>query len=298
MSQRQYLEAPRVPIETRHLGELCNVGARHPAGRDEFEQRSRGDPDQASRPQDRRRPAVGANQLIGERSADPQQPCSLVGALAVRRGRPGGRCTLRRLDHRRHAQSRRPPRRSRPRPPKVLREVRHLRSRGIGAGAGCAILLLTPAGSFDVIVPFLILGASALLAFQPHIKRALGGRCTNRPAYLVAGVFIGAVHGGYFGARSGRDPHGAIGAHRCRATGASERTQGRPPAARRDSVIARVRVVRSGRLARSADPRSVVAGRRRRRRSAHQEATRARAAHLRRRVRDSVGIWLAVRAFG
>jgi hypothetical protein len=68
----------------------------------------------------------------------------------------------------------------------------------IGAGAGCALLLLTPASAFDVVVPFLVLGASALLAFQPRIKQALGGHAQDRHSHLVAGAFAGAVYGGYF----------------------------------------------------------------------------------------------------
>ena len=69
----------------------------------------------------------------------------------------------------------------------------------IGAGAGCALLLLTPASAFDVVVPFLVLGASALLAFQPRIKQALGGHARDRHSHLIAGAFAGAVYGGYFG---------------------------------------------------------------------------------------------------
>jgi uncharacterized membrane protein YfcA len=69
----------------------------------------------------------------------------------------------------------------------------------IGAGAGCALLLLTPASAFDVVVPFLVLGASALLAFQPRIKQALGGHERDRHSHLIAGAFTGAVYGGYFG---------------------------------------------------------------------------------------------------
>ena len=69
----------------------------------------------------------------------------------------------------------------------------------LGAGAGCALLLLTPASAFDVVVPFLVLGATALLAFQPRIKRALGGHGADRHGALLAGAFAGAVYGGYFG---------------------------------------------------------------------------------------------------
>jgi hypothetical protein len=69
----------------------------------------------------------------------------------------------------------------------------------IGAAAGCALLLLTPASAFDVVVPFLVLGASALLGFQPRIKAALGGHVADRRAHLLAGAALGGLYGGYFG---------------------------------------------------------------------------------------------------
>lgn len=69
----------------------------------------------------------------------------------------------------------------------------------LGAAAGCTLLLVTPAGAFDVVVPFLVLAASGLLAAQPTLKRWLGGRAAERPAELLAGTAVGGVYGGYFG---------------------------------------------------------------------------------------------------
>ncbi|WP_460606305.1 sulfite exporter TauE/SafE family protein [Jatrophihabitans fulvus] len=69
----------------------------------------------------------------------------------------------------------------------------------LGAAAGCALLLLTPGDAFDVVVPFLVLGAAALLGFQPRLKKALGGKAVDRPGALVAGATVGAIYGGYFG---------------------------------------------------------------------------------------------------
>jgi hypothetical protein len=69
----------------------------------------------------------------------------------------------------------------------------------VGAVAGCALLLLTPASAFDVVVPFLVIGASLLLAFQPRIKLALGGHAADHRWELRGGAFLGAVYGGYFG---------------------------------------------------------------------------------------------------
>ena len=69
----------------------------------------------------------------------------------------------------------------------------------VGAGAGCALLLLSPARAFAVVVPFLVLGASALLAAQARIKRWLGEHTGDRGGHLLVGVALGSVYGGYFG---------------------------------------------------------------------------------------------------
>ena len=77
----------------------------------------------------------------------------------------------------------------------------------LGGLAGCALLLLTPARAFDLIVPFLVLAAAATLAFQDRLRglvghpRALPPR--RRMISLQTVVFVGAVYGGYFGAALG-----------------------------------------------------------------------------------------------
>ena len=77
----------------------------------------------------------------------------------------------------------------------------------VGSVGGCALLLLTPARAFEVIVPFLVLGAAATLAFQERLRglvghpRALSPR--RRTITLQIVVFVGAVYGGYFGAALG-----------------------------------------------------------------------------------------------
>src|SRR5215471_10159090 len=77
----------------------------------------------------------------------------------------------------------------------------------VGSTAGCALLLLTPQNTFDVIVPFLVIGAALVLAFQQRLRRVVG-----HPAHLSARrraislhvvVGIGAGYGGYFGAALG-----------------------------------------------------------------------------------------------
>jgi uncharacterized membrane protein YfcA len=73
-----------------------------------------------------------------------------------------------------------------------------------GTVAGCALLLLTPGRAFDVVVPFLVLGAAVILAFQDRLKSTLT-RPHRRPGPLAMHLMvgIGSVYGGYFGAALG-----------------------------------------------------------------------------------------------
>jgi uncharacterized membrane protein YfcA len=77
----------------------------------------------------------------------------------------------------------------------------------VGSAAGCALLLLTPARAFELVVPFLVLGAAATLAFQERLRGLVGHprQMSSRRAAvtLQAVVFVGAVYGGYFGAALG-----------------------------------------------------------------------------------------------
>jgi uncharacterized membrane protein YfcA len=70
----------------------------------------------------------------------------------------------------------------------------------VGAAAGAALLLTTPARAFEKVVPVLILLACALLLAQRHVARLLEGRHGSRTTLLRAGVLVTAVYGGYFGA--------------------------------------------------------------------------------------------------
>jgi uncharacterized membrane protein YfcA len=83
------------------------------------------------------------------------------------------------------------------RPPRARRSLAVVAA--LGSAGGCALLLLTPAKAFSIVVPFLVLGASALLALQPRLKKLLGGQHADHPGKLFAGTAIGAVYGGYFG---------------------------------------------------------------------------------------------------
>jgi uncharacterized membrane protein YfcA len=78
----------------------------------------------------------------------------------------------------------------------------------LGGTAGAVLLLLTPTGAFERIVPFLIAGASATILVQrpPRELAAEGHRehpVPRDPRWLACGTFAIAVYGGYFGAAAG-----------------------------------------------------------------------------------------------
>ena len=75
-----------------------------------------------------------------------------------------------------------------------------------GGIAGALLLLTTSPAAFDKVVPWLVLGAAALFAAQPALRRALDRGTAHprtRPVLLVVGVFAASVYGGYFGAAMG-----------------------------------------------------------------------------------------------
>jgi uncharacterized protein len=74
----------------------------------------------------------------------------------------------------------------------------------LGGGAGSALLLVTPAGVFSRVVPFLVIIGSLALLVQPW----LSARRPQRPRpgdrlILPIGLFALSVYNGYFGAGSG-----------------------------------------------------------------------------------------------
>jgi uncharacterized protein len=77
----------------------------------------------------------------------------------------------------------------------------------VGSVAGCALLLLTPARAFEVIVPFLVLAAAFTLAFQDRLRALVGhprSMSPRRAFWTLQGVvLVGAIYGGYFGAALG-----------------------------------------------------------------------------------------------
>jgi uncharacterized membrane protein YfcA len=84
---------------------------------------------------------------------------------------------------------------------------RHLPAAALGSLAGCLLLQATPAGAFQLIVPFLVLGAALVLAFQERLRRIVGHprelSPRRRAITMHTMVGLGAMYGGYFGAALG-----------------------------------------------------------------------------------------------
>ena len=80
----------------------------------------------------------------------------------------------------------------------------------IGGILGAWLLLRTPNATFERIVPFLILGATILLALQETVTKKLGlvAKSHENPTagwltFVLTFQFIVGVYGGYFGAGMG-----------------------------------------------------------------------------------------------
>jgi uncharacterized membrane protein YfcA len=88
-----------------------------------------------------------------------------------------------------------------------------------GGALGAGLLLLTPPGVFEVVVPVLVAAASVALLLQPRLRarserrrRADGPGAADASAFagsswpsrpVLAGVLAVSVYGGYFGAAAG-----------------------------------------------------------------------------------------------
>lgn len=79
-----------------------------------------------------------------------------------------------------------------------------------GGAVGAVLLLALPPGAFELVVPFLVAGASLTLLLQPRLKHLQPGRFSgagrrlhaNNPLVLTA-IFLVGIYGGYFGAAAG-----------------------------------------------------------------------------------------------
>jgi uncharacterized membrane protein YfcA len=77
----------------------------------------------------------------------------------------------------------------------------------LGSISGSALLLVTPARAFELVVPYLVLLAAGVLAFSDRLRALVGHPHERSPrtraTALHGTVFVGAVYGGYFGAALG-----------------------------------------------------------------------------------------------
>jgi len=90
------------------------------------------------------------------------------------------------------------------------RDLRVLPTTVLGTLAGTLLLKLTPAATFELIVPFLVIGATLVLAFQQRLRSLVGHpremrEMTDRRRVVALHAIVGlaAVYGGYFGAALG-----------------------------------------------------------------------------------------------
>ncbi len=82
------------------------------------------------------------------------------------------------------------------------RALRVIPAAALGGALGALLLLHTNPKTFDVVVPFLLLFAVALLGFQDQIRARLH-TIANNEAFAVPITAIAAIYGGYFGAGLG-----------------------------------------------------------------------------------------------
>jgi uncharacterized membrane protein YfcA len=68
-----------------------------------------------------------------------------------------------------------------------------------GAVAGTALLLITPDGTFEAIVPILIAGACFLLLFQQHLVARISHSGSERLPLLSGGLALSGAYAAYFG---------------------------------------------------------------------------------------------------
>lgn len=77
---------------------------------------------------------------------------------------------------------------------------------GIGGLTGGLLLLALPSDAFERVVPYLILGATLLVAIGPRLARRMAERRARGGGHgpaLAASVYATGIYGGYFGAAQG-----------------------------------------------------------------------------------------------
>jgi uncharacterized membrane protein YfcA len=72
-----------------------------------------------------------------------------------------------------------------------------------GGVIGAVLLLSTPPGAFDRVVPFLVAAGSLVLLVQPRLSALRGHHDHASTPVLLAGLLLVSVYNGYFGAGAG-----------------------------------------------------------------------------------------------
>ena len=73
-----------------------------------------------------------------------------------------------------------------------------------GSAAGAALLLFTPAGTFDQVVPFLLAFAALALLLQPQVSAWLARHPASSSRLLLpCGLIAASAYDGYWGAGAG-----------------------------------------------------------------------------------------------
>jgi uncharacterized membrane protein YfcA len=72
----------------------------------------------------------------------------------------------------------------------------------VGSLIGACLLLLTPAATFDRLIPWLLLFATAVFAVSPLLAKGHDGDPEHQSWQLIVQFFV-AIYGGYFGAGMG-----------------------------------------------------------------------------------------------
>lgn len=73
----------------------------------------------------------------------------------------------------------------------------------VGGVIGAVLLLTSPPGTFEAVVPYLVALAALALLIQPWLRRVAQRNGGDRPALFLVSVLVIAVYGGYFGAGAG-----------------------------------------------------------------------------------------------
>src|SRR5262249_12228004 len=73
----------------------------------------------------------------------------------------------------------------------------------VGGIVGALLLLFTSQRTFDVIIPWLLAGATVTFAIGPRVLRLFNQQSWMTPKMLIAVQFLVGIYGGYFGGAVG-----------------------------------------------------------------------------------------------